>query len=193
MSFQDKKDRLLELLKTPAGLAAFLCLIGCIAVIIISIIALISSSNREPKVPSEVDPASGETIYLFPYTNDPPVEPMYIGFGVLSQNGLTPQQFQLFKAAVETFAEKNDITLERVSYLKDSYRLKASYVFDFSIVLNVDGQELAVEVDSSKGWKDIMGAIVTIWQDNEEVFKLEVNESNICEYRKGCYYEDDGT
>ena len=193
MLFQDKDNKLLSLLRTPLGWILILCAFGCILLIVVSFTNLFLESKHEPEVPSEVDPASGEIIYLFPPTNDPPDGPIYIGFNTLFKNGMTDKQFRLFKNAVEGYAQARGLTLDRVSYLKNSYYLKASYVFRFSIVLNIDSEELAVEVDSSKGWKDILGATATIWRNGEEVYSLSVDENNVCDYRQGCYYEDDGT
>ena len=193
MSFINKENKVIEFLRNPVGLIITLGVIGCVILIVVSIVNLFKTGSHEPSVPTEVDPASGETIYLFPMTDGPSSESMYIGFELLAKNGMTEYQFKLFKDAVSNYAAENGILLERVSYLKDSYKLKASYVFDFKIVLNVDGEELAVEVDSSKGWKDILGAVARIWKDGVEVYRLEVNDTNVCDYRQGCYYVDDGT
>ena len=193
MSFRNKESKILELLRTPPGLAIAFCCVGFIVVITFLLIRSLSGQTHKPEVPSELDPASGETLYLYPYTDDPPNGPAYIGFETLSKNGLTPSQFQVFKKTIESYAKENSIDLTRVSYLKDSYKLRASYVFDFKIVLNIDETELKVEVDSSKGWKDVLGAKVTIWQGDIEVYAFEVTDNNICDFRDVCYYEDDGT
>lgn len=193
MSFQNKENKVIEFLRNPVGLLLVLGAIGCVILVIVSIINLFKVNKHEPSVPTEVDPASGETIYLYPMTDGPSNEPAYIGLGFLAKNGMTESQFKLFKNAISNYAAENGILLERVSYLKDSYKLKASYVFDFKVVLNIDGEELAVEIDSSKGWKDILGAVARIWKDGVEVYTLEVNETNVCDYRQGCYYVDDGT
>lgn len=193
MSFRNSENKFIELLRTPVGIAMLLGVIGVVVIIVVFLVTIFSGNTQEPQVPSEVDPASGEVIYLFPPTDGPYNEPIFIGFGILMKNGMTERQFQLFKDTMNKYAEANNIALIRVSYLKDSYHLKASYVFDFDVVLNVDGEELAVEVDSSKGWKDILGAVVRIWKDGKEVFSYDVNDSNICDYRDGCYYVDDGT
>ncbi len=192
MSFQGNEKKIFEFLRTPMGLAMLFGVIGCVVIVIVALVSMLSNNSREPQVPSEVDPASGEVIYLFPPTDDQYNEPLFIGFGILMENGMTQGQFQLFKDTIQKYAKANNIVLERVSYLKNSYHLRASYVFDFSIILNVDGEELAVEVDSSKGWKDILGAVARIWKDGKEVFSYDVNENNVCDYIDGCYYVEDG-
>ncbi|MBR3115680.1 hypothetical protein IKF30_00405 [Candidatus Saccharibacteria bacterium] len=141
----------------------------------------------------EYDPASDTTFEMVAPTNDESDEALYVGFELLLQNGVTRDQFALFKDAVSGYAESKNMELTRVSYLKDSYKLEASYVFDFKIVLNIDQETLKVRIDSSVGWKDIMGAKVELWNEiREKLYEIEITEDNICEYFRGYECGDDG-
>lgn len=132
---------------------------------------------------TEYDPASDTMIVWMSSTSDESGGPRYVGTEILIDNGMTEQQYRLFKEAIESYAREKGIELTRISYLKDSYKLATSYVFDFRVVLNVDQETLKVRLDSSVGWKDIMGAKVYLWDENgKELKTIEVTEDNICEY-----------
>ena len=136
----------------------------------------------------QYDPASQTQIGIMPSTNgDSEEEPMYVGLEVLIQSGMTAEQYSVFKDVMKKYASDNDISLKRVSYLKDSYSLGGLYVFDFTVVLNVNEKALRVRVDSSEGWKNIVGMKVYLWDKNgNEVYLFEVNEENKCNYLEEC-------
>ena len=148
----------------------------------------------ESEVTYEYDPASQTDIAWMPITSGDDVElPIYVGFTDIYKNGMTAMQMDVFKYAIEHYAESNDLVLERVSYLKDSYNLAASYVFDFKVVLNVDGATLKVRADSSKGWKNIIGMVVTLWdEDEKELYSFKVTDENSCLFFNSCQDENLG-
>lgn len=135
------------------------------------------------------DPASKTRVNILPTTNGDAEEgePTYVGLEVLIRSGMTAEQYNVFKDVVKKYAKENNIDLQRVSYLKDSYSLGGLYVFDFIVVLNVDETTLKVRVDSSQGFKDIVGMKVYLWnQKGEEVYYFEVDDNNKCDYLSSC-------
>lgn len=198
MLFHDDKIlRIKEFIKSPIGaglsLVIILVLIGLIVATIIGTDG--GKYDEDYYWFAEMDPASGREIWFGSPTNGKAVDPVrYVGFDKsLIDNGVTPEQYLIFRSAIEKYAEENGIELSRVSYLKDSYSLKASYVFDFKIVLNIDQKTLHIILDSSTGWKNILGASVTIMDENgEELYKLVVDETNLCDYQTPCELIDDG-
>lgn len=184
-----------EWLVSPFGVFVGLTIVVAIVLIILSI-GLIRRSilEQESEWSYEVyDPASDTTIVMMAPTNDRGSGPDYVGFNVLLDNGMTGTQFALFKSAVEQYAKNKEMELSRVSYLKDSYKLAASYVFDFSVVLNVDQETLKVRLDSSAGWKDIFGAKLQLWDEaGNIVSEIEVNDDNVCNYTNTVECGDEG-
>ena len=135
------------------------------------------------------DPASRTYVNTMPATNgdDGLDEPVYVGLEVLIRSGMTAAQYNVLKAALKGYAAENDINLKRVSYLHNSYSLAGLYVFDFSVVLNVDDLVLKVRADSSQGLKDILGMKVFMWNEaGEEVYYYEVGEGDKCQYLDEC-------
>ena len=66
-------------------------------------------------------------------------------------------------------------------------------MFKFDIVLNIDEIKLGVVIDSSVGWKNINGMFVKLLDDGgEEVFRLNIDSNNICDYVTSCTIVDDG-
>ena len=135
------------------------------------------------------DPASKTYVNIMPTTNGNAEEgePTYVGLEILIRSGMTAEQYNGFKDVIKKYAKNNNIELQRVSYLKDSYSLGGLYVFDFIVVLNVDETALKVRVDSSQGFKDIVGMKVYLWnQKGEEVYYFEVDDNNKCDYLSSC-------
>lgn len=198
MSSQDNKfQRIKEFFKSPLGLSLILIIaLLFIVLIALSIAKTTSDDDSDYYWYSEIDPASGEEIWFGSPTdgNAGMGEVRYAGFDEsIIAGGVTAEQYRIFQSAVENYASENDITLTRVSYLKDSYHLKASYVFEFKIVLNVDQETLQVTLDSSAGWKNILGAFVTLTNESgQEVYKLVIDETILCDYQTFCELEDDG-
>ena len=192
MLFRRNNSRALELLKQP------FVLITLFVIVVLAIILIIASvnnvSNVDDRYYSEVDPASGETVYFGPSTGGESNEFQMIGFeeGLIA-NGVTSEQFFVFKDAIANYAKENNLSLTRVSYVKESFSLVKSYVFDYSIALNIEEIVLKVRIDSSKGWKNILGMTVTFWnEDGEEVYRNEITDENICNYLTWCEnLEDD--
>lgn len=200
MSFQNRdsgKYKLLEFIKSPLGAILVLGIVVLLVLLVAVTIMKISESsiNDDYYWYSEVDPASGTEVWFgSPTGGDGVDEITYAGFDTVLSNGVTPAQYSVFRDAVKEYAELNDIELKRISYVKDSYRLQASYVFRFDIVLNIDGIKLGVIIDSSAGWKNINGMFVKLLDDSEEeVFRLTIDDSNICNYVTPCSIIDDGT
>lgn len=187
MSSQNN-NRFVTFIKTPFGAMIVIGVFVVLVALIIASIIRLNENNEEGLYYSEEDPASGTTIYYGPPTGGEQNPYRTVGFeDALLANGMTSNQYYVFLSAVEKYAKENEITLTRVSYLKDSYSLADSYVFDFKIVLNIDRMTLKVRVDSSKGYKNIMGMVVTLWnEDGEEVYKLKVTNENICDYSGYC-------
>ena len=192
-----KNNKLKDALKNPFILGMVLVvMVIFIILIIVSIIKMNNKAAPELTFPSEYDPASEETIYFYPNTSGEPMPKIiWVGlFDNLTNNGVTVPQYQIFQSAIEKYADSINYDLFRVSYLKDSYSLKDSYVFDFKVVLNIDKKTLGVEINSSTGWQNIMGMFVKITdEDGKEVYRLTIDKSNICDYQKRCELVDDGT
>lgn len=174
-----------EWLVSPLGtIVAVVILIAIILVVVsVNLVRKTIIDGEAEWLYEEYDPASDTIMKVMAPTNDESDGPDYVGFNVLFDNGVTSAQFALFKDAVSGYAASKEMELTRVSYLKDSYSLAASYVFDFKVVLNKDQETLKVRIDSSAGWKDVMGAKVELWNENGDlVFELSVDDSNICNY-----------
>ncbi len=182
----NKKEKIISFIKSPFFVAACLFLIILIGLIIVSIIN--NKTSMENGVYYEYDPASQEEVAFGPPTGAGiAVGPTYVGFSAVLNNGMTADQYTVFRSAVEKYAELEGIQLERVSYLKDSYNLAGLYIFDFDIVLNIDETLLKARVDSSKGWKNVYGMVVKFWNsENEEVYNYELLDENICKEYESC-------
>ena len=192
---QEKLKEFGEWLVSPLGLLVMaVAIIGIILICIsISMIQRSISEQEDTWSYEEYDPASETMVTFMAPTTDAEQGPMYVGFEVLMQNGVTGEQFELFKDAVSGYAASKDMELSRVSYVKDSYKLDASYVFDFKIVLNIDQETLKVRIDSSAGWKDIIGAKVELWNEiREKLYEIEITEDNVCEHYDRYECGDDG-
>ena len=189
-SQDDKKERLLSFVKSPISVAIVLIMIIFIILIIITVIRNRNFPNAEG-VYYEYDPASQEEVAFGPPTGAGIVEgPTYVGFSAVLNNGMTADQYKVFRSTIEKYAELNDIHLTRVSYLKDSYSLAGLYKYDFDIVLNINELTLKVRTDSSKGWKNVFGMVVTIWNaDGEEVYKYELLDEKVCKEYESCEIE----
>ena len=186
MLSQKNKNRVIEFLREPIILIMILIIV--VLAIVLVIVSVTNRDNSDDRYYSEVDPASGETVYYGPSTGGDDSKFQMIGFeeGLIA-NGMTSDQFFVFKDAITKYAEDNKIDLTRVSYVKNSFNLASSYVFDFSIALNIDETILKVRVDSSKGWKNILGMTVVFWDENgNEIYKISVNDDNICDYLTWC-------
>lgn len=199
MSFQNRdsgKYKVLEFIKSPLGAILTLGIVVLLALLIAVTVMKVSegSVNNDYYWYSEVDPASGTEVWFgSPTGGDGADEVTYAGFDTVLDGGVTPEQYLVFRDAVKKYAELNDIELKRISYVKDSYKLQASYVFKFDIVLNIDEIKLGVVIDSSVGWKNINGMFVKLLDDGgEEVFRLNIDSNNICDYVTSCTIVDDG-
>lgn len=187
-----KKEEIKVLLKSPVTIFFIVVVLVCVIIILVIVFGQKTQPQIEEGVYYEYDPASQENVAFGPPTGAEMDEgPRYVGFSELVKNGMTPSQYLVFKKAISNYAESNEISLTRVSYLKDSLVLTGSYVFDFTAVLNVDEVYLKVRADSSKGWKNILSMRVTLWKEGDkEVYTFEVTEENICEYMTGCIESD---
>ncbi len=186
-----KKYKIIEFIKTPLG--AVVVLVTMVFVVLLVCITILKlnerSANEDYYWYSELDPASGTEVWFGPPTGGDGTDGIiYAGFGDdVIGNGVTPEQYAVFRDAVKEYAGLNNIELKRISYVKDSFKLEKSYVFRFDIVLNVDGVRLGVVIDSSAGWKDINGMFVKLLDENgTEVYKLNINSNNICDYITSC-------
>ena len=188
------KNKLSELLLSPIGLFGLVILVVVIILIVASVIRMVTE-RPDDQTTYEYDPASQTEIAWMPITDGDDKElPIFVGFTDLINNGMTATQMNVFKDAIKKYAASNDMVLERVSYLKDSYVLAASYVFDFEVVLNIDGATVKVRADSSKGWKNILGMVVTLRdEDDNKLYELKVDEKNFCEYYGNCDGLETGT
>ena len=193
-----RKEEFQQWMASPAGqglvIAGAVMLVATVILIVVSVRMVMNQAGGGSEWEySEYDPASDTTIVWMSPTNDESNEPRYVGTEILIENGMTAQQYRLLKKAIEQYTVKNGIELTRVSYLKGSYELEDSYVFNFKVVLNIDGAELKVKLDGSAGWKNLLGAKVYLWDANgEEVGMIEVTDDNICEFVSGVECGDDG-
>lgn len=192
---QSQNSRLKEFLKSPIGVGITVVLVVFLLLLISLSISHMNNLNRLrelEEIESEYDEASGEMIYHTRPTNGSGNEDeiRYVGLsGMLLEHGVTPEQYFVFQSAIENYAKENEIDLFRVSYLKDSYSLEKSYVFDFKVVLNADQVTLGVEIDASAGRKEIMSTVVRLFNEkNNEVYALKIDESNVCDFQSPCAY-----
>lgn len=187
MSSQKSKFR--ELITTPAGALVVLLIFALlVALVIMSFNRLAKPST---KLTSELDPASGEYVVYGPPTGGELSEFEKVGFDNILQKGMTGNLFDVFIFAVKDYAEQNDVEIKRLSYVKDSLDIPKPYVFDYGVVYNVDQTALKVRVDSSAGWKNILGMKITFWDENDkEVYHLEIDENNVCDFRECVLYDD---
>lgn len=193
----NKFEKLKSMMRNPVILLAVIVVAILLIVLIVLSIAEINKPEDTYYQYSEYDPASGTEVWFGAPTGAGPNNDKVVFAGVyegLISKGVTPEQYVVFLDAFNKFSETSELDFYRVSYLKDSFELKASYVFAFDVVLNVDETLLKVVIDSSAGWKNIEGMFVTISNENgEELFRLTVDENNICDYRNPCKNFDDGT
>lgn len=186
-----KIDKVKEFLRTPVGLGlALLVMLLIGALVFFSVKRMTGGGRNDSEEATEAffDEVSGEYVRIYPPTdgvaND---KVIYVGFSELTRNGVSADLYSLFRSVIQEYASENGIDLVRVSYVKGSYRLVASYVFDFEVVLNENGERLAVRLDSSKFKKNAYGASVILRDENgETVYELSVDESNQCKYLQRC-------
>lgn len=199
MTTQQNKEKLKDIgrwFASPVGIVVMVVIVMFLVLIGVSAKMIRDATlNHEASwVEEEYDPASDTMIQVLPQTTDAPQGPRYVGFELLMDNGITGDLISLLKGAINTYATNENIELSRVSYLKDTYKLIDSYVFEFSVVLNVDQNTLKVRLDSSAGWKNILGAKVQLTDTMEnEVLAIEVTEDNICQYTEEVECGYDGT
>lgn len=193
----DRIEKLKSMMRNPVILLAVIVIVVLLVVLIVLSIAEINKPEDTYYQYSEYDPASETEIWFGAPTGAGPNNDKVVFAGVyegLISKGVTPEQYVVFLDAFNKFSETSELDFYRVSYLKDSFELKGSYVFTFDVVLNVDETLLKVVIDSSAGWKNIEGMFVTISNENgEELFRLTVTEDNVCDYRTPCKNVDDGT
>lgn len=189
-----RESKIIDFIKSPFGAGALIVLLVFVALIIVSIVVNKSSQttitySNEYGVTSEYDPASETIIMNLPPTNGEPLdeEATYVATYKVVGSGVPVQHWVVFKSVIEKFAKDNDIDLFRVSYLHDSYKLAAIYVFDFKVVLNIDQQTIGVRIDASKNRKDILGSVYTLSDEaGNELYRFEVTEENKCQFDGGC-------
>lgn len=199
MAIKQDKEKLRDIggwFTSPIGIIVMAVVVIFVILIGVSI-RMIHNTTLDQEaswVKEEYDPASDTTIQILPQTTDAPQGPRYVGFELLMDNGITEDLLSLLKGAINTYAANENMELERVSYLKDSYKLVDSYVFDFSVVLNIDKKTIKVRLDSSVGWKNILGAKVQLTDEaGNEVVAVEVTEDNICKFIEDIECGYDGT
>ena len=192
----DKLEKFKSMMKNPVILLAVIIIAILFIILIVLSINMINKPEDTYYQYSEYDPASETEVWFGAPTGAGPNNDKIVYAGTyegLISKGVTPEQYTVFLDAFNKFAETNKPDLYRVSYLKDSFELKASYVFSFDVVLNVDETKVKVIIDSSAGWKNIEGMYVAIFsEDGNELFRLTVNEENVCDYRTPCKNVDDG-
>ncbi|MBR3132410.1 hypothetical protein IKG33_03325 [Candidatus Saccharibacteria bacterium] len=158
-------------------------------VLIILVIISISSSfedsyDYESQIQYEYDSASDTTITFLPETNGHSEEALFVAM----ENVNAPNtHLRVFQDAIEKYAKENGIDLFRVSYLKDSYKLETSFVFNFKVVLNIDQITLGVVMDSSAGQRNVLGMTVKLYdEEGNEIYTFKVDENNVCDYKYPC-------
>lgn len=193
----NKFEKLKSMIRNPVILLAMIIITVLLVVLIVLSINVINRPEDPYYQYSEYDSASQTEVWFGAPTGAGPNNDKIVFAGVyegLISKGVTSEQYLVFLDAFNKYAELNKPDLYRVSYLKDSFELKGSYVFAFDVVLNVDETKMKVIIDSSTGWKNIEGMFVALFSENgDELFRLIVNEENVCDYRSPCKNFDDGT
>ena len=138
-------------------------------------------------VSTEYDQASGEYFDNITATNGEG-EVAYVGMDSLLNLGLSPQQFNALTDALASYAKKSNINLFRVSYVKNSFSVPQSYIFNFQVVLNVDQNNLKIVMDSTAGYGILYGLKIYFYSESgDQVFDyiiigdLACDKYNICD------------
>ena len=184
---QNNNNRLREVLRTPTGLGLLAILVIIVFILVFFSIRRLIDERNNNEVVAEYDPASGEYIAIDATDGGDISDIYFVGFDEAIRSGVGFGQYSVFTKSAEEYAAENNIDLSRVSYLNDSLKMPASNVFEFYMVLNIDQETLKVRIDSPNGEKNILGMMVTFWNDNnEKVFEKKVTLDNVCDYISGC-------
>ena len=97
-----------------------------------------------------VDPVSGVTLSKDNTEDEHTEGPMFLGFGILSDYGVTQRQIDTIRSELTTYAESIEVELERVSLKLDSADFEKINVLTFIVVFNIDQQEIHVRLDSDQ-------------------------------------------
>ena len=170
---------------------------GTIIVLLFVLLSLEDSSDYighesyKDEITVEYDPASQTNITILPVTNGVDEnEIRFVGMEKVIDLGVPLWHWTVFQSVVEEYAKKNEIDLFRVSYLKDSFKLVRSYVFDFKVVFNIDQQTISARIDASENRLDIMGSIYVLSDESgKELYRFVVDETNICRFDGSCVEE----
>ena len=101
-----------------------------------------------------VDPVSGVTLSEDNTEDEHTEGPMFLGFSILNDYGITQRQINTIRAALVAYAESIDVKLERVSFKQNSAEYERINVMTFIVVFNVDQQEIHVRLDSDQSATD---------------------------------------
>jgi hypothetical protein len=149
MSYQNnRKEKIRESVKNPVFMVALVT----VTVFALAVFYYLSKQGDDFRYEYEItaDPASGESVYTDNAEPEENGSELFIGFGKLLNAGLTTEQDAFLRAAVKKYASDTNTELERVSYLKDSLRIPAMGVFEFTLVLNKDEEIIDVVYDCSE-------------------------------------------
>lgn len=189
---QNNRSKISELFRNP------FFIIGVItAVILIAIVAFLFFNHKNQPSTSETtyeyDPASEEYIANIPPTGggDSDSNITYVGTAKLFNYGITTRQFDVVKDALKDFSLQNKFAIYRVSFVKDSIDVPRSYVYNFNLMLNIDQKLIKVTVDSSAGYKTILGLKIFFYDESDqEIYHYIVDDSLACDKYNICDSSD---
>ena len=165
-----RKERIALFIRSPFGIMFIIFLVITVVIVTIFLYQQASPSKFVYESSTDIDPASGETIYT-DNTENEAQGAAYVGFYDLLNAGLTTDQYELLQTIMETYAgDRTDTPLKRVSLKKDSLYLPRANVFEFTIVLNIDQETLIVIFDASKSPATIENISITFKKNNQQVW-----------------------
>lgn len=186
---KDGRKRLLEFIKSPHGIILSVTIV--ILFLIFGLLTIIGGNATEPELfYTEHDPASGEEVYFGPETGAEWDHIYWVGFenGISSHN-IDISYMVVIKNIIADYAKKEDITLERVSFLKDSYIRKGFRLYEFAVVLNIDQITLKIRMDLSRDLQNTtQDTDYHIYDESgNEVYSITITGENLCQFaNKGC-------
>ena len=142
--------RITELLRSPVGLLVVILVVAALVGLVVMSVMRFTRGNEN--IEASYDAVAEDEVYTAPVTNgrDSAEIVRYIGtFELLMKNGVTPEQYVVFKDAMVGYAEENGVDLKRVSYVEGSFNKTSECLYDMKVVLNEGYGLLDVKIDAT--------------------------------------------